>query len=82
MAKIRNFMDQDLSNKVVLLRTDFNVPTQNNKIVDFTRINESIPTIKALIEKKATILIVTLLSFCDRIVGPVTVSAILTSNLS
>ena len=52
-------MDQDLSNKVVLLRTDFNVPTQNNKIVDFTRINESIPTIKALIEKKATILIVT-----------------------
>ena len=52
-------MDQDLSNKVVLLRTDFNVPTQNNKIVDFTRINESIPTIKALIEKKATILIIT-----------------------
>lgn len=52
-------MDQDLSNKVVLLRTDFNVPTQNNKVVDFTRINESIPTIKALIEKKATILIVT-----------------------
>ena len=52
-------MDQDLNNKVVLLRTDFNVPTQNNKIVDFTRINESIPTIKALIEKKATILIVT-----------------------
>ena len=46
-------MDQDLSNKVVLLRTDFNVPTQNNKIVDFTRINESIPTIKALIEKKS-----------------------------
>ena len=52
-------MDQDLNNKVVLLRTDFNVPTQNNKIVDFTRINESIPTIKALIEKKATILIIT-----------------------
>ena len=52
-------MDQDLSNKVVLLRTDFNVPTKNNKISDFTRINESIPTIKALIEKKATILIIT-----------------------
>lgn len=59
MAKIRSFMDENLKNKVVLLRTDFNVPTKGNKITDFTRINESIPTIKALIEKQATIIILT-----------------------
>tara|TARA_Y100000590_G_scaffold470658_1_gene667499 strand:- start:20167 stop:21345 length:1179 start_codon:yes stop_codon:yes gene_type:complete len=59
MTKIQDFTNEDLEDKVVLLRTDFNVPTKNNKITDHTRITESIPTIKALIKKKATILIIT-----------------------
>lgn len=48
----------NVKNKIVLLRTDFNVPLKNGKITDKKRIKESLPTIKYLLKKRAKIIIV------------------------
>lgn len=54
LEQIRN-----LKGKKVLLRVDFNVPTEKNgKITDDTRIKEALPTIKFLKQKKAKIIII------------------------
>ena len=50
MIRIKSFRDEDLKNKIVLLRTDYNVPTNDKVVVDTTRIDESIPTIDALLK--------------------------------
>ena len=42
MQTIRNLK---LENKKVLIRCDFNVPIKNGKIIDDTRIKESLETI-------------------------------------
>ena len=48
----------NLEGKVVLLRVDFNVPMdEGGKILDSTRIMQSLPTIKYLIEQKAKVVI-------------------------
>lgn len=53
-------MDQyDYRNKRVLLRLDLNVPVLDGKILDDTRINKAIPTIRYLLEKQAQIIIIT-----------------------
>ncbi|MCD6470991.1 phosphoglycerate kinase, partial [bacterium] len=44
--------------KRVLLRVDFNVPVKNSKVIDSTRINLVLPTIKYLQKKKAKIIII------------------------
>lgn len=49
--------DIDLSNKKIIMRADFNVPLKGDQITDDTRIRESIPTIKYILEKKGTSLI-------------------------
>lgn len=47
-----------LENKVVLLRVDFNVPIDDTgKILDTTRISQSLPTIKYLISQKAKVVL-------------------------
>lgn len=49
----------NLEGKVVLLRVDFNVPMdEGGKILDSTRIMQSLPTIKYLIEQKAKIVVI------------------------
>ncbi len=51
--------DQDnLSQKVVLLRLDLNVPLNNGTIKDQTRIDKILPIINFLIKKKSKILII------------------------
>ena len=59
MVKI-NHLDNNLSveGKRVLLRVDFNVPTNNGSITESSRIEKVLPTIKFLINKKAKIIII------------------------
>ena len=54
MKTIRNLK---LENKKVLIRCDFNVPIKNGKIIDDTRIKESLETINYCIENKAKIIL-------------------------
>ena len=51
---VENF---DVNGKVVLLRADLNVPTQDGKITDTTRIDRVKPTIDYLVEKGAKVLV-------------------------
>jgi phosphoglycerate kinase len=50
---LKSIRDFDLSDKVVFLRLDLNVPIENGKITDTTRIRESLPTIRFALEKGA-----------------------------
>ena len=56
MKKIED--NNDLNQKIVLLRVDLNVPIKNNKIKDPTRINKIIPAIKYLLGQSAKIAII------------------------
>ena len=46
-------------NKTVMMRVDLNVPINDDKITDSTRISKIVPTILSLLEQKAKIIIVT-----------------------
>ncbi|MFA7245200.1 MAG: phosphoglycerate kinase [Candidatus Magasanikbacteria bacterium] len=50
---------KDLTNKIVLLRVDYNVPLKKGEILDDEKIVKSLPTIRMLQAKKAKIIIVT-----------------------
>ena len=59
MEKIRSFNENiDIKNKMVILRSDFNVPIINEVIQDKTRINLSIPFIQSLLKRQAKVLII------------------------
>jgi phosphoglycerate kinase len=49
--------DIDLGSKTVLLRADYNVPLQDGKITDDYRIEQSLPTIKYLLDKNVKLII-------------------------
>lgn len=51
---IKNF---NVDNKIVILRCDLNVSIKNNKIIDDTKIKESLETINYLLEHKAKVII-------------------------
>jgi len=52
MTKIKIIEDaKDLDGKTALVRVDFNVPMQDGKVSDVTRLNAPIPTLQALREK-------------------------------
>ena len=50
---------ENLSNQIVLLRLDLNVPILNGQITDTNRIDKIIPTINFLLSKNAKIVIIT-----------------------
>ncbi|MBN2453922.1 phosphoglycerate kinase [Candidatus Woesearchaeota archaeon] len=49
--------DADVKGKRVLVRFDYNVPLKGEKVVDDTRLKESLPTIKYLLEGHAKVII-------------------------
>jgi phosphoglycerate kinase len=53
----KTLADLDVAGKRVFLRVDFNVPMEDGKITDDTRIRGALPTITALREKKAKVVI-------------------------
>lgn len=53
----KTIRDFDLKDKKVIIRVDFNVPIQNNVIVDDTRIKESLETIKYAIDNGAKVIL-------------------------
>ena len=55
---MRSIKDEtNLSQKKVLLRLDLNVPLDNGKITDTTRIDKILPTINFLLKSEAKIII-------------------------
>ena len=54
---MKTIKDIDLNEKKVLIRCDFNVPIKDGKIVDDTRIEGALPTIKYAIEHNAKVIL-------------------------
>lgn len=63
MAEFPRLEDINVTNKIVLVRTDLNVPMQGGKVTDNTRIVRLLPTLNYLLKKKAKIV---LMSHFDR----------------
>jgi phosphoglycerate kinase len=63
MPTFRSLDDADVKGKRVLLRVDLNVPMQDGKVADSTRIEEIVPTIVELADKGGKVI---LLSHFDR----------------
>lgn len=53
----KSVRDIEVTGKRVFVRVDFNVPLENGKITDDTRIQETLPTIKYLIENGAKVIL-------------------------
>lgn len=56
--KIKKVSDFNLNSKKVLVRLDLNVPFDNGKVSDDTRIIAAIPTLKEIIKKKGIPIII------------------------
>ena len=59
MSKLKALNENlNLTDKKVILRVDLNVPMQEGKVTDKSRINKIIPIINNLIKKKAKIILI------------------------
>ncbi|MCX8082212.1 MAG: phosphoglycerate kinase [bacterium] len=55
--ELQTIEDKNYKNKRVFLRVDFNVPVENGKIIDDTRIKSALPTIEYLLKQGASLII-------------------------
>ena len=56
-TNIKSIVNEDVSNKVVILRADLNIPIVNGVVKDLTRLNRLIPTINYLLENQSKLVI-------------------------
>ncbi|MEQ9449356.1 MAG: phosphoglycerate kinase, partial [Rhodospirillaceae bacterium] len=63
MFKFRTIGQADLAGKRVLVRADLNVPLKDGRVTDMTRIERFMPTLRALVAKRAKVIV---LSHFDR----------------
>ncbi|NQT49276.1 phosphoglycerate kinase [Candidatus Kuenenbacteria bacterium] len=56
--KLRTIKSVNLKNKHIVLRVDFNVPVKNGKVLDDTKIERALPTIKYLLKQRCKLAIV------------------------
>ena len=54
---IRSIRDLPIENKRLFIRVDFNVPLEDGKITDDSRIREALPTIKHALERNARVIV-------------------------
>lgn len=57
MARFKTLDDLDLKGRRVLVRVDFNVPMQDGRVTDATRIQRSLPTIEYLAQHGARVVL-------------------------
>jgi phosphoglycerate kinase len=68
MPAFRTLDDADVAGKRVVIRLDLNVPIENGKVTDATRIERVVPTLKELLDKNAAVIV---LAHFDRPKGKV-----------
>lgn len=58
MSEFKTIDDLDVAGKRVLVRADLNVPMQNGKVTDTTRIDRAVPTLSELSKKGAKVIVI------------------------